>query len=104
MRAKTVLWAAPLALFVAGGCSENCFSQSNFRPVPSDVQMPAAAANPNPFAVAAALPNSKDQSDFQTDIAEGNMSENAGREESNSKPKRPGRVSASKVGIGVKFS
>jgi hypothetical protein len=104
MRAKTALWAAPLALFVAGGWSGNCFSQSDFVPEPSDVRVPAASANPNMLIVAAVSPDSIDQSDFQTDAAEGITGGNAARGESEPSAKRPGQISSSKVGIGVKIS
>ncbi len=69
MRAKTALWAAPLALFVAGGWSGNCFSQSDFGPVPNEVRV-TAAANPSQLIVASVSSNSIDQSDFQTDATD----------------------------------
>jgi hypothetical protein len=104
MRAKTARWAAPLALFVAGGWSGNCFSQSEVVPTPSDERVSAAAANASQLFVAAVSPNSIDQSDFQTDAAEGNTGGIAARGESDPPAKRPGQVSSSKVGIGVKLS
>src|ERR1700693_5139252 len=102
MRAKTALWAAPLALFVAGGWSGNCFSQSDFGPEPSDVRVVAAAANPNQLILAAVSPKSLDQLDSQTDAADGNTGGNAARGEADPPAKRPGQISSSKVGIGVK--
>jgi hypothetical protein len=104
MRAKTALWAVPLALFVASGWSGNCFSQSDFGPQPSEERAPASATNPSQLVVAAVSPNSIDQFDFLTDAAEGNTGENASRAESDPPAKRPGQISSSKIGIGVKIS
>jgi hypothetical protein len=104
MRAKTALWAVPLALCVAGGRSGNCFSQSDFGPAPSEERVSTAATNPSQLIVAAVSPNSMDQFDFQADAAEGDTGGNAGRAESDPPPKRPGQISSSKVGIGVKLS
>ena len=104
MRAKTALWAVPLALCVAGGWSGNCFSQSDFGPAPSEERVSTVATNPSQLIVAAVSPNSMDQFDFQADAAAGDTGGNAGRTESGPPPKRPGQISSSKVGIGVKLS
>jgi len=104
MRAKTALWALPLALFVAGGWCGNCFGQSDFGPAPSADSIPAAVKNPGQLVVAAVSPNSMDQPDFESDAAGGGAGGNAGTEESEPAPKGPAKKSSSKVGIGVKFS
>src|SRR6266853_3153606 len=101
MRAKTALWAA-FALFVACGWSGNCFSQSDFDPQPRGERVPAAAAIPAQSIVAAISPNSIDQLSFRPDAAEESTGSNASPGEP--EPKRPGQVSSSKVGIGVKLS
>jgi hypothetical protein len=102
MRAKTALWAVPLALFVAGGLSGNCFGQSDFADQPSEERVSAAATNPSPLILAAVSANSIDQ--FYFDAAEGNAGETASPAESQPPTKRPGQVTSSKVGIGVKLS
>ena len=104
MRAKTALWAAPLALFVAGGWSGKCFSQSDFVSQPNEARAPVAAINSSQLFVAADWPNSVDHLDFQTDVAEGGTEESTTLEAADPAPKRPGQVSSSKIGIGVKIS
>jgi hypothetical protein len=104
MRAKTALWALPLAVFVAGGWSGNCFSQSDLGPAPSVALVPAAAKNSGQLVVAAVLPNSADELDSQVDASGAGGGENASREESDPAPKIERRRSTSKVGIGIKFS
>jgi hypothetical protein len=105
MRAKTALWALPLAVFVAGGWCGNCFGQSDFGLAPSVVHESAATRNPGQLFVAAASPSSMDQLDSQADAVAGDAGGNAGLEEAEqAAPKRSGKKSSSKVGIGVKFS
>ncbi len=104
MRAKTALWAAPLALFVTVGWSGKCFSQSESVSQPNEVRVPAEVTNPDQQIVAAISSNSLPQLDFRTGAAEGVTEENSNLEASDPAPKRPGQVSSSKVGIGVKIS
>jgi hypothetical protein len=104
MRAKSALWALPLAVIVAGGWCGNCFGQSDFGPAPSVAHVSAETKNPGPLFVAAVLPDSVDQADSQADISGGDFAENASPEPSDPAPKHPGQNSSSKVGIGVKFS
>src|SRR5580704_3860095 len=104
MRAKTALWAAPLALFVAAGWSGNCFAQSDFEAAPSFERVSPATTDSGRIIVAAVSPNSMDQLDSQSDAAAGDAREIAAPEASDPASKRPGQVSSSKVGIGVKFS
>jgi hypothetical protein len=104
MRAKTALWAAPLALFVAAGWSGNCFAQSDFEAAPSFERVSPATTDSGRIIVAAVSPNSMDQLDSQSDAAAGDAREIAAPEASDPASKRPGQVSSSKIGIGVKFS
>jgi hypothetical protein len=104
MRAKTALWALPLAVLVAGGWSGNCFGQSDFAPASSGVLVSAATRNPGQFIVADASPNSMDRLDSQADAAVEDAGGNTGLEESDPAPKSTGKNSSSKVGIGIKFS
>ena len=104
MRAKTALWAVPMAFFAAFGWSGNCLSQSDFGAEPRNERVSATATNPSQLIVAAVSPNSMDQFDFQADAAAGDTGGNAGRTESDPPPKRPAQISSSKVGIGVKLS
>jgi hypothetical protein len=104
MRAKTALWAAPLALFVAAGWSGNCFAQSDFDAAPSLERASAATKFSGSLIAAAVSPYSADQSDSQADTVEGDAGGIAAPEASDPASKRPGQVSSSKIGIGVKLS
>lgn len=105
MRAKTALWAVPLALFVAVGWSGNCFGQSDLGSAWVDEPVPAAANNPSQLIVAAFSPNFINLLDSQADVVMGDSGENTSPEESDPAPKKsPRQISYSKVGIGVKLS
>jgi len=104
MRAKTALWALPLAFFAAGGWCGNCFGQADSALAPGAEQMPAATNKPLPMFVAAVSPNSIDLSKFQADAAEGSATGDASSEEATPASESSGRRSASRIGIGVKFS
>ena len=104
MRAKTALWALPLAFFVAGGWCGNCFGQADSALAPGAEQMPAATNKPLPMFVTAVSPNSIDLSKFQADAAEGSATGDASSEEATPASESSGRRSASRIGIGVKFS
>jgi hypothetical protein len=104
MRAKTALWAVPMAFFAAFGWSGNCLSQSDFGAEPRNERVSATATNPSQLIVAAVSPNSMNQLDFHADAAGGINGGTASLGESDPPAKRPGQVSSSKIGIGVKFS
>ena len=104
MRAKSALWALPLAALVAGGWCGNCFGQSDLGLAPSVELVPAAAKNPGQLLVAAVMPYSIDQLDSEADAVGGDFGATASPEASEPAAKRPGQKSSSKVGIGVKFS
>lgn len=108
MRAKTALWAAPLALFVAAGWSGSGFAQSDFGSAPSPERASAAtkySGYSGQLIAAAVSPDSADPSDSQADAEGGDPGAMAAPETSNPAPtKRPGQVSSSKIGIGVKLS
>jgi hypothetical protein len=104
MRAKTALWAAPLALFVAAGWSGSCFAQSDFGPAPSLERSSAKTKYSGQLIAAAVSPDSAEQSDSQADAVGGDAGGSATPEASDPAAKRPGQVSSSKVGIGVKLS
>ncbi|HEV7966278.1 MAG TPA: hypothetical protein VGP19_01840 [Candidatus Acidoferrales bacterium] len=104
MRVKTALWAVPLAFFVAVAWSGTCFSQSDFGTAPSGEQLRSTANNPNQPFIAAFSAISLNQMDSQANPAAAEAGGAASPEEAEPAPKRPGQVSSSKVGIGVKFS
>jgi hypothetical protein len=104
MRAKTALWALPLAFFAAGGWCGNCFGQADSALAPGTGQMPATPNKPVPMFVAAVSPDSIDLSKFQADAAEGSATGDASSEEATPASESSGRRSASRIGIGVKFS
>jgi hypothetical protein len=106
MRAKTAVWAVPLAVFVAAGWSGNCFSQSTYGPVPSEEKLLPASLNQTPMVIAAVLPSSIVPIGFSMESAEESAAENASPDAAQPAPppSRPGQVTSSKVGIGIKIS
>jgi hypothetical protein len=104
MRAKTALWALPLALFVAGGWCGNCFGQSDFGLAPSAEFVPATAKNPMQLMVAGALPSSVILLNSHSNSTEESTGAMAPPEEADPAPKGSKNDRSSKVGIGVKFS
>jgi hypothetical protein len=108
MRAKTAVWAVPLAVFVAAGWSGNCFSQSSYEPGASEERLLLDTSNLTPLVIAAALPSAILPIGLNLDSAEESVAENAGPEAAEPAPvpvpKRPGQVTSSKVGIGIKIS
>lgn len=105
MRAKTALWALPLAFFVAGGWTGICFGQAaNVALAPRIEPMPAATNGPSPLFVAAVSPNSMDLSKFHADAAGGNAASAGTLDESEPASESSGKKGSSRIGIGVKFS
>lgn len=104
MRAKTALWALPLAVLVAGGWHGNCFGQSVSGPAPSAALGVEAAKNPEQLMVADASPNSVAVLNSPTDSSEESAAPVASPEAADPAPKGPAKKSSSKIGIGVKFS
>jgi hypothetical protein len=95
----------PLALFVAAGWSGNCFAQSDFAPAPNSERASSATKYSGQLIATAILPDSLDQPDSQADAAGEDPAAVAAPEASSDPaPKRPGQVSSSRIGIGVKLS
>lgn len=104
MRAKTALWALPLAFFVAGGWGGNCFGQTNSTLTSLTEQLQAAPNKPSPLFVAAVSPNSINLSNFQADAAEESAAGTPASEEAAPASESSGKRSPSRIGIGVKLS
>lgn len=99
MRAKTALWALPLAFFVAGGCFGNCFGQTaGVAPALQAEAATPASNGANPIFVAAVSPNSIDLSSFRVDATA-----SAAPAEAVPPGESSGKRSPSRIGIGVKF-
>jgi hypothetical protein len=105
MRAKTALWALPLAFFVAGGWTGICFGQTADVALPAHIEpSPAATNGPSPLFVAAVSPNSIDLTKFHGDTSEANAAVPATLAEAEPPSEKSGNRTFSRIGIGVKFS
>ena len=104
MRMKLAFWTAPLALSLTLGGSGNCFGQSNFTSATGTGGPAVASETRNELVVAAVLPGSPDRMDVQSDNSAVYSEENTASEAAEPARKRPGQVTSSKIGIGLKVS
>jgi hypothetical protein len=101
MRVKTALWVATATLFLTVGWSGKCFAGSAIAGEPKDE---SAAASATPSERAGVVPQFTNQVDMQMDITEGDAGGSGRSEAAEPTTKSPGRISSSKVGIGLKVS
>jgi hypothetical protein len=106
MRDKTAVCLATAALFLAAGWGGDCFAGSGLAGAPKEEKASLAAPARSEPAGAGVVAQATDQDDVQADAAVESDAGNARAETAEPMPaeKRPGQLSSSKVGIGLKVS
>jgi len=103
MSFKTALWVATVTLFLTVGWSGKCFAGSGITGEPKD-ERAVPIATTGELAGAGVVPTFTNQVDMQMDTQEGDPGGSARSEAAEPTTKTPGRISSSKVGIGLKIS
>jgi hypothetical protein len=96
---KTAFWVAALTFSLAISGHGVCFAQSGFGSTPEGERAMAAQGSSNEVIVAANLPHSSDEASGYVESLSSETAEPAAPS-----PKRPGQVTSSKIGIGLKIS
>jgi hypothetical protein len=104
MRMKATLWAASLTFSLVLAGPGVCFAQSGLANSSEGEKAKIAQGTSTELVAAAVLPNSTDQVDAQTDDSGGYTLETNAGEAAEPAPKKPGQVTSSKIGIGLKVS